>query len=142
MVMLALGIVGLPIPDETLMVAAGILIHKHVLSLPLALFFAYVGAFSGITLSYVIGYWAGKHLVLKYGAWIGITPIKLEKCREWFHKYGKFLLIIGYFIPIIRHLIGISAGISKLEFKQFTLYAYTGAFLWASLFILLGYSIG
>src|SRR5262249_8318893 len=80
--------------------------------------------------------------VKKYGHRVGLTTAKMQKAHDWFAKFGKWTLTIGYFIPGVRHFTGFCAGMSKFEFKDFALFAYTGAFLWVTIFIFLGYCFG
>ena|ERR1700722_2819364 len=141
-IMLSLGIIALPIPEETLMVIAGILMHKGKLNIPLTILFAYAGTICGISVSYWVGRTAGSYLIHKYGIWVGITKARLEKAHYWFERLGKWLLLVGYFIPGVRHLTGFSAGTTYMKFSHFALYAYTGAILWVSLFLGLGYFVG
>jgi membrane protein DedA with SNARE-associated domain len=141
-VMLSLGIIALPIPEETLMVIAGVLMNKGKLSIPLTILFAYAGTICGISMSYLIGKTAGNFLLQRYGGWIGITHEKLEKAHTWFERLGKWLLLVGYFIPGIRHLTGFSAGTTYMKFSHFALYAYSGAIIWVSLFLAMGYFVG
>ena len=140
--MLTLGILALPIPEETLMVVAGILMHKGKLNIPATVLFAYAGSVCGISLSYLLGRSAGHFLLSKYGRWFGITQAHIEKAHYWFERFGKWLLFIGYFIPGVRHFTGFSAGMTKLEYKYFALFAYSGALVWVSLFLSLGYFLG
>jgi len=99
----------------------------------------YSGSMCGITLSYLIGLKIGKPLLFRFGKKIGITHKKLEKAHAFGERYGKWSLIFGYYIPGIRHLFGITAGITNLAYREFALFAYTGAFLWGSLFLSIGY---
>jgi membrane protein DedA with SNARE-associated domain len=62
--------------------------------------------------------------------------------HSWFERRGRWTLLIGYFIPGVRHLTGYVAGASELSFSNFALFAYTGAFCWALIFITLGYMLG
>lgn len=140
--LLALGIIALPVPDETLMVFAGVLMSKGKLKIVTTLLAAYGGSMCGITVSYLIGRTAGNFFIHRYGAFIGLTEDKIENVHKWFKKYGKWTLMIGYFIPGVRHFTGIIAGMSSLEYKHFALFAYTGAFIWASFFMGMGYFFG
>lgn len=137
--LLALGIVGLPIPDETLMTFAGALIAKGYLDIPSTLIAAYAGSFVGITISYWIGRTAGTYLIKQYGYRIGLTQEKVDQVHAWFEKIGKWTLLVGYFIPGVRHLTGYVAGATELHFTQFAIFAYTGATIWVTLFLTLGY---
>ena len=57
-------------------------------------------------------------------------------------KFGPFLLIIGYFIPGVRHVTAYLAGINKYSYKKFALFAYLGAMTWCFTFITLGKALG
>jgi membrane protein DedA with SNARE-associated domain len=140
--LLALGIVALPIPDETLIVLSGALIYNgHLNPIPTILA-AYAGGMCGITISYFLGRSCGHYVIHKYGKWFGLTSVKLEKGHQWFERYGKWTLFFGYFIPGLRHFTGLIAGSVDLKYRQFALFAYSGAFLWASIFLTIGYFLG
>jgi membrane protein DedA with SNARE-associated domain len=140
--LLALGILLLPIPDETLIVLGGILIAQKQLIFFPATLACYGGALCGISLSFFIGAYAGQYMVKKYFNLLRFTESKREQMHIWFRAYGKWVLFFGYFVPGIRHFAGLMAGISKLEFSQFALYAYSGAFLWTTTFLSIGYFLG
>lgn len=141
-ILLVLGIVGLPVPDETLLTLTGFLVYKGDLQLLPAFFSAYLGSVVGITLSYTIGRTFGLYVLHKYGKYLHITEEKLTKAHIWFEKVGRWALLIGYFIPGIRHIFAIIAGTSKLELWEFALFAYLGAFIWAAGFLSIGYFFG
>ncbi len=140
--LLALGIVALPIPDESLMVLSGVLMFKGSLQIVPTLLAAYAGSMTGITISFVIGKTFGKYIIRRFGGWLGVTDEKIHRAYDQFHHFGKWALFFGYFIPGIRHLTGIVAGSIGLEYGYFALFAYSGAFVWASAFISLGYFFG
>lgn len=139
---LTLGIIALPVPEETLMVLAGVLMHQGKLDIPSTTAAAYLGCLSGISVSYIIGRLAGNFLLTKYGRFVGITEDRLKRAHRWFERFGKWTLPVGYFIPGVRHFTGFSAGTSKLHFAQFVLFAYSGALVWVSLFLSIGYFYG
>ncbi|MDP1879697.1 MAG: DedA family protein [Parachlamydiaceae bacterium] len=141
-VLLALGIVALPVPEETLMVIAGILMRKGHLYIHETIAAAYLGSICGITMSYLIGSTAGYYVIHKYGKPLGLTEERLQKVHDWFEKFGKWTLFIGYFIPGVRHFTGFSAGMTKLTYKDFALFAYTGAAMWVTTFLSIGYYFG
>lgn len=137
--LLVLGIIALPIPEETLLVISGVLMGNGYLNIPFTLLAAYFGSMCGITISYLIGMSVGVYFIHKYGGWIGITEMRLKKISDWFHHYGKWTLVIGYFIPGVRHFTGITAGLTRIEYHQFAFYAYFGAIIWVSTFLSIGY---
>lgn len=139
---LAGGIVGLPIPDEFLLTFIGYNISKGVMSGPAAFLSGMAGAMLGITLSYLLGLKLGLPVLKKYGPKIRIKEKQIEKTHILFEKYGPFLLLVGYFIPGVRHLTAYFAGVSNLTVWRFCLYAYSGALIWISVFIGLGWKLG
>jgi membrane protein DedA with SNARE-associated domain len=141
-VLLMLGIVGLPVPDETLLTLTGFLVFRGTLHIIPAWISAFCGAACGITVSYVIGRFGGMPAVRKFGRVVHLTPQRLMQVRHWFIRRGRWLLTIGYFIPGGRHVIAIVAGSARLDFGTFILFAYSGALLWSAIFIAAGYLLG
>lgn len=140
--LLVFGIVGLPVPDETLLTFTGFLIYKGKLSLFGAFAAAFGGSVCGITISFLLGHWLGLKIIHRYGKYIHLTEARLQKVHFWFEKVGKFALTIGYYIPGVRHFTAYVAGSAELEYPVFAVYAYSGAFLWVSSFLSLGYFFG
>jgi membrane protein DedA with SNARE-associated domain len=140
--LLMLGIVGLPVPDETLLTFTGYLVFRGTFRLPLAFAAALAGSGCGITVSYLLGRTFGLKLIRRYGRYVRIREDHLEKAHAWFRKAGHWSLTLGYFIPGVRHLTAYAAGMSDLEAPQFALFAYSGACLWVSAFLALGYFLG
>lgn len=141
-ILLALGIIALPVPEETLMIVGGILMRQGVLNITATPLAAFGGSITGITISYLLGRTAGHYLVHHYGNYIGLTEKRLERIHIWFEKLGKWTLFIGYFIPGVRHFTGFFAGMTELHYKQFALFAYSGAIFWVSTFLGIGYFFG
>jgi membrane protein DedA with SNARE-associated domain len=140
--LLIFGIVGLPVPDEWLLTFSGYLVFKRTLLFIPTFGAAFLGSACGITVSYTLGRIFDTYVLLKYGSYIHITPERLERVHSWFERRGRWTLLVGYFIPGVRHLTGYVAGASELSFSNFALFAYTGAFAWAAVFITLGYVLG
>lgn len=140
--LLALGIVGLPVPDEWLLTFTGFLVYKQTLRLVPALISAILGSTCGITVSYFIGHTLGIYLIKKYGSYFHITEERLNRVHDWYGRIGTWALLFGYYIPGIRHLTAIVAGTSKLRLLTFGVFAYTGACLWVVTFVSIGYFFG
>jgi membrane protein DedA with SNARE-associated domain len=139
---LAGGIVGLPLPDEVLLTYVGYNVLQGRLSYMLSLISAFIGAAGGISLSYLIGYKFGLPLLLRFGPKIHITEDKINRTGQLFEKIGAPLLLVGYFIPGIRHLVAYIAAINSYPIKKFMAYAYTGALIWSFTFITIGHLLG
>ena len=136
-----LGIIGLPIPDETLLMFAGYLVFKNSLQLHFVMLSAFFGSVAGISLSYEIGRRYGLSLLLKLHI-PSFSEEKFESAQDWYRRFGKWALIVGYFVPGIRHLTAFTAGMSGLRYRSFGMFAYTGALVWSTTFILLGELVG
>jgi membrane protein DedA with SNARE-associated domain len=141
-VLLMLGIVGLPVPDETLLLFAGYLAFKQKLAILPTVGAAFLGSVCGITLSYGLGRTVGTYLVGSLGHLIGVDEGKLQEVRAWYLRRGKYALLFGYFVPGVRHLAAVAAGSSKLSPAVFAFYAYSGGLLWSASFLAAGYFLG
>src|SRR5579863_2369527 len=95
-VLLMFGIVGLPVPDETLLTFCGFLVYKGRLSLAPAFGTAFAGSTCGITLSYVLGRTFGLALIHRYGRYLRITEVHINKAHAWFARVGHWGLTFGY----------------------------------------------
>ncbi len=140
--LLVLGIVGLPVPDETLLVFIGYLVWRGNLKAIPVLIVAFLGSACGITLSYVIGRTLGLGFVHKWGKYVHLTEARLDVVHSWFNRVGHWALFIGYYIAGVRHFTAIVAGTSSLEYRAFAAYAYSGAFVWVCTFLGLGFYFG
>ena len=132
--LLMLGIVGPLIPDETILVIAGIFIRRHTMHPVLAMASAYAGSVCGITLSYTLG---------RYGAkWLTRYSKQLCRTHVWFERYGGWTLFFGYFVMGVRHFTALVAGTAKMNRAHFAAYAYSGGLVWVIVFLSIGYFIG
>jgi membrane protein DedA with SNARE-associated domain len=141
--LLVLGIVGLPVPDEFLLTSCGFLVYQGHLSLIPTVASALAGSACGITCSYIIGRTVGwKFLHSRVGKFLHIKDQQIQRVHAWFDKIGHWALMVGYFIPGVRHFTAVVAGTSKVEYRSFALFAYMGAVLWVSTFVFIGFHFG
>lgn len=140
--LLMVGVVGIPIPDETLLVFSGYLISRGTFHPFQTLAVAVGGSWCGISLSYGIGRTLGIGVVHKFGRVLHVNDAQLEKVHAWFDRRGHWALFLGYYIAGVRHLTAIIAGASGLKFPSFAAYAWSGGLCWAAGFLTLGYFIG
>lgn len=141
-VLLMLGVVGLPVPDETLLMFAGYLTFQQKLAVAPVMVAAFLGSVSGISVSYGLGRTVGHYLATSLGPRFGMGAAQLETVRAWYARWGKYALLIGYFVPGVRHLTAFVAGSSRLLPAVFAVFAYTGALLWSASFLTVGYVLG
>lgn len=140
--LLMLGVVGLPIPDETLLVFCGYLISRGNMNPVAAWFSAVAGSWCGISLSYFIGRTLGVGVIHRYGKLLHVTEARLHRVHSWFDRIGHWALFVGYYIAGVRHFTAIIAGTSKLSFPSFMAYAWSGGLVWVTTFLTLGYFLG
>ncbi|WP_245645051.1 VTT domain-containing protein [Peribacillus loiseleuriae] len=139
---LMLEMIAFPLPGEVFMGYSGFLVYQGHLSWMLSILIAGIGASIGMSLAYWIGYKLGTPFVEKHGHRFHMGPERIEKTSRWFSKHGNKLLIIAYFIPGVRHITGYFSGITQIPFRTYALFAYSGAFLWVTVFITLGKILG
>ena len=117
--LLVFGIVGLPVPDEWLLTFSGYLVFKHTLRFLPTFGAAFLGSACGITVSYSLGRIFDTLSLYKYGWLFHLTPERLARVHSWFERRGRWTLLVGYFIPGVRHLTGYVAGVSRVELREF-----------------------
>ena len=139
---LGLGIVGLPVPDETLMAFAGFLVFQGKLTYLYTIAVAFMGTSCGITIGYALGKTFGRPFIKRYASKMHVNSDDIQDAEHFYNRYGKFALFIGYFIPGVRHLTAIFSGASRMPYRTFALYAYAGGFLWTITMVSLGYFLG
>jgi membrane protein DedA with SNARE-associated domain len=131
-----------PIPSELVMPFAGFMASKGEFSLPLILIINSTAALLGSGICYWIGAKGGKPFLVKYGKFFLVRQHDLEKTEVVFAKYGKWVVLIGRFIPVVRHIISIPAGIARMPLKTFFLQTFIGSTIWGGFLIMLGYELG
>ena len=129
----------MPIPSEAVMPPAGFLIEEGVFSFPPVIFFATLGSIAGSLISYFIGAWGGKPFIDKFGKYLLLDRHHLAITEHYFNRWGSITILVGRFIPVVRHLISIPAGIGKMSLPWFILYTALGAGAWNALLACAGY---
>jgi len=132
----------IPIPSELVMPFAGYMASTGEFSLPLVLVINSTGALLGSGICYWIGAAGGKPLLLKYGKYFLIRAHDIEKTEAFFAKHGKATILIGRFLPVIRHVISVPAGIARMPLVPFFVQTFIGSTIWGSFLILIGYELG
>lgn len=139
---LILEFAALPLPGETMMVVAGVMAYNNHGSYLGMIIASALGTVIGMQFSYEIGRRLGTKAVDKYGMYIGLTPYRMTKAAEFFNKFGNIVIVIAYFLPGVRHILGYFSGISRIDAKKFHIYSTIGGVFWVVVFITLGYVLG
>nr|WP_216633961.1 DedA family protein [Paenibacillus alvei] len=140
--LLALGIIGIPVPDETLMVFVGSLTVNGPFQYIPAFAVCLAGSMTGMFISYMVGRRVGKPLLDRYGKKLKLTPQRIKRTEEWFQKYGGWSIVFGYFVPGLRHLTCYFAGMSRMRWTTYLFAAGSGALVWVTTFLTLGHIVG
>jgi membrane protein DedA with SNARE-associated domain len=107
-------------------------------------FFGTLGAIIGALINYYLSRWLGRPIIYKFadsklGHLCLLSGVKIERAEVYFREHGNMSTFIGRFIPGIRQLISIPAGLAKMKLLPFLLYTFLGAFIWNCVLALLGY---
>lgn len=131
-----------PIPSEIVMPFAGYMASQGEFSLPVILVINSAGALIGSSVCYWIGVKGGKPFLVKYGKFFLLRQHDIAKTEAFFARHGKKTILIGRFLPVIRHVISIPAGIARMPLRDFLLQTFLGSTLWGGTLIMLGYVVG
>ena len=101
-----------------------------------------IGSWVGATAMYWFARVAGRPVVMRYGRYVFISPHKVEGAEQWAQTYGPFGVFASRLLPVVRHLIGIPAGIVRMDYVRFSLYTLVGSALWSAILCWLGVQIG
>jgi len=101
-----------------------------------------LGSWLGATIMYWVSRIGGPPLLLRYGKYLHITPEKIEGAHRWATHYGSMGIFISRLLPVVRHLIGIPAGVVKMDYRWFSLWTVIGSALWCTVLSWLGIRFG
>lgn len=119
-----------PIPSELVLPFAGYLSAAGELNFFAIIIIATLGSLIGSLISYFAGKFVGKELIVRYGKFVFLDKHSLELSHSWFEKFGSKIVFVCRFIPAVRHVISIPAGIAEMKKRKFIIYTFTGALLW------------
>jgi membrane protein DedA with SNARE-associated domain len=101
-----------------------------------------IGSWAGATAMYWAARLAGRPLVLAYGKFVFIPPSKVQQAERWSAKFGSYGIFASRLLPVVRHLIGIPAGIVRLNYASFSLYTLAGSVVWCTVLAWVGVKAG
>lgn len=131
-----------PVPSELVVPPAGYLASQGQMNIWLVIFFSTLGSLIGALFNYAIAYYLGRPWILRYGKYFLIPPEKFAKVESFFLKHGEISTFTGRLIIVVRHLISLPAGLSKMDLKRFTIFTLVGSFIWVSILAYIGYIVG
>lgn len=136
----------IPFPSEVVIPPAAYIASEEEsdLNILLVILFGTLGALIGAYINYFLALWLGRPIIYKLADtkvahWLLIDRKGVEKAEKYFVENGNISTFIGRFIPGIRQLISIPAGLSKMSLASFSLFTFLGAAIWNAILALLGY---
>lgn len=133
---------GIPVPGETILIAAAVYAGAGRLNVVLVGILAVVAAALGDNVGYAIGRFGGRRLVLRWGRYVFLTEERLSKAEHWFDRHGGKVVTIARFVEGLRQANGIVAGISGMHWLKFIGFNLLGAVLWVGVWVTVGYVSG
>ncbi|BCJ66600.1 DedA family protein [Polymorphospora rubra] len=132
-----------PIPSEIVLAMAGYLAGEGRVDVVLVTIAATAGSVLGALLLYWLGAAVGEDRLKR---WLDRVPLvdleDLEKADRWFERHGRWAVLFGRMVPVVRSLVSIPAGADRMPLVQFTALTTLGSGIWNSIFIGLGFALG
>ena len=143
MFLMALESACMPVPSEIVMPFSGYLVVRDgdmsMLGVVLA---GSVGCTLGSIGAYIVGFYAGRPFIVRYGKYILLSEKHLVTAEKWFEKWGDKATFIARLLPVIRTVISLPAGIAKMDFRKFVFYSFVGSVPWTFMLAYVGYWLG
>jgi len=142
--MMTLESTVLPIPSEVVIPPAAHWAHTGRIPMSIAsiIIVGAIGSWLGATIMYWASRLAGRPLVLRFGKYVFVPADKVEKAERWSSHYGAMGIFISRLLPVVRHLIGIPAGIVRMSYWKFSLFTLLGSGLWCAVLCYVGIKAG
>jgi len=134
----------IPLPSEFVIPPAAHLVATGQLQMSMAgiTLAGTLGSWIGATCMYWCARLAGRPLIMRYGKFVLVTPQKVEMAEHWANHYGAFGIFFSRLLPVVRHLIGIPAGLIRMDFKTFSIFTVIGSALWSGVLCWIGVKAG
>jgi membrane protein DedA with SNARE-associated domain len=134
----------IPIPSEAIIPPAAHLAYtnRSQLSLIGIIIAGTLGSWLGASLMYWASRLAGRPLIMRYGKLAFISPAKIEGAERWAEHYGSMGIFVSRLLPAVRHLIGIPAGIVRMNYLWYSFYTLLGSGMWCAVLCWVGIKMG
>ncbi len=133
-----------PLPSELIIPPAAHLAHtgQIPLTLPGVVIAGMIGSWLGATVMYWAARLGGRPLIMRFGRYVLIPPKKVEGAERWAQHYGSMGIFVSRLLPVVRHLIGIPAGIVRMDYRAFSIYTLLGSGIWCAVLAYVGIKMG
>ena len=146
LLLIALENIFPPIPSEVILTFGGFMTTTSSMSIFGVIVVSTIGSVVGAIVLYGIGLLLNvdrlEKIVDKWGHILRLTPKDIQKANGWFHKFGVWAVFLGRLVPLVRSLISIPAGMSRMNFGVFLLFTTVGSLIWNSILVSVGAAVG
>ncbi len=142
MILMTLESACVPVPSEIIMPFSGFLVWEGKFILWQVIVWGAIGNLIGSIIAYLVGFFGGRRLILRYGKYFLVSEHDLEMADNWFRKYGQGVVFFSRLLPVVRTFISLPAGIARMDFKKFCFYTLLGSLLWSFALAFVGFKAG
>ena len=140
---MALGNIGVPVGSELILPAAGAFVATgHLHSLSVTIVIAVIGELLGGSVGYAIGRYGGRAFVHRYGHYVLFHEAEMARVELFFSRYGSFAIFLCRFIPVVRGIVAIPAGIARMPLVPFYIWTALGSLGFCAALIYVGHLLG
>ncbi len=141
-VLMAIESACIPLPSEVIMPFAGYLVSIGQFSLIGAATAGALGCNIGSTLAYIVAAKGGRTAIERWGAYILVRPVELDRAERFFARYGAVTVFVGRLLPVIRTFISFPAGLARMPMMKFQIYSFLGSWPWCFALAYVGVVLG
>jgi len=132
----------LPLPSELVMPPAGYLVARGRMDPVLAVLAGTLGSIGGALFNYWFAVTVGEPFLRRYGKYMLVREHHLDKAEAYFARHGEISTFVGRLLPVLRHLISIPAGMSRMPLGKFVAFTGLGAAIWCAVLVYIGWFLG
>jgi|TARA_Y100000310_G_scaffold342368_1_gene445358 membrane protein DedA with SNARE-associated domain len=136
----------IPFPSEVILIPAGALAATGDMNLLLVILSGILGGLIGALINYYLALFLGRpvieNLVHRHGKMFLLNQKSIDRSDKFFEKHGEITTFVGRLIPMVRQLISIPAGFSRMSLPKFVFFTTLGVGIWTSILAYMGYLFG
>ena len=133
---------GIPVPGEATLVVASIFTVSEDLGLFPVLVVGWAAAVLGESAAYAIGRYGGRPLAIRLGRRFGVTHDLLDRVEGFYQHHGITTVVVGRFVPLLRRVNGLVAGVTAMSWQRFLVANMIGAAIWVAVWTTVGIQAG